>query len=344
MSVWEKEPLQFFWHQEEPIDIYILNNKVLRCFYLYGSHGHFNAKVSFNLLLQLYNHPAIKSQLPKEFHSVFEGVVPYPIVDPTYHHFVGINDPQAYTSYLDLKMDVREGKEQQIFFHNIKYRNEPLKETFELTVQDAFYLLANICASTRIPWLQNTLNHWFEPCLHQLIKKKKPEYILSLYHKRYPNGLMYPNKEREKKLIGGVNLHEKYHSETIEKFLIKYLIHLNQMLLKKELDPYKLLRLSGTKPLAYLLSDEELYIEFLQGFFTKLRKISGMTSTQKLVYFAFLEVVRYQLNYDKTCTKIEPLFTKLYKKYSDAINQLRKHTEDFLPFNVKQYLEKHSDE
>lgn len=339
MSVWEKEPIQFFWHQEEPIKLYILGNKVVRYMYQYGSHGHFNPVVSFNMLRRLYTHPTTRKQLPKELQTVFEGMEPYPVVDDMYQHFVGINDPHMPTSYLDLEMDIREGKERPILFHDIKYRDEPLKVTIELSVQDAFYILANVCASTRIAWLKKTLKHWFEPCFHQLIKKKDPEYILSLYHNRYPEGKMFVNKEWQKTLIGGVNLHEKYHTETVNKFLIKYLIHLNQGLLKKELSPYKVLRLSGTKPLAFLLSDEEPYIKFIQEFFEKLTEVTEASDVKKLISFAFMEVARYELGEDETCTEIEPIFTALYREKSAARKKIFNDTKSYLPLMIRKLFE-----
>ena len=95
MSVWEKEPIPLFWHQEQPIDIYILKNKVLHYNNIFGGSGQSNPLVSFNLLIELFKHLQIGEQLPKEMQLIFNGIEPYPATDFMYHHFAGNNDPHG---------------------------------------------------------------------------------------------------------------------------------------------------------------------------------------------------------------------------------------------------------
>lgn len=342
MNIWEKEPIPLFWHQEQPINIYILKNKVLHCFNSYGGYGEFNPIVSFNLLLQLFKHPMTREQLPKELQPVFEEMEPYPVIDDMYHHFAGVNDPHGYTSYLNFKMKIRERKAKPIIFHNISFREKLLKETLELSVQDAFYLIANSCASTRITRIQEVLRNSFEPCFHQMPKEKVTECVEQTMYQRHKKDKLLISPEYRAQLIGGVNQHEKFQTETIYKFIIEYLAHLNQLLQKKELNPFNLLRLSGTRPLAFLLSDEQSYSDFIQEFFEQLTKVSELTSIQKLVYFTFLEVAKYDVKRDEACTKMEPLFTKLYKEHFEARKQLHTHMEGYLPESWKRFRDRYS--
>ena len=341
MSVWEKEPIPLFWHNEEPIVMYILKDKVVRCFQPYGGVGEFNPIVSFNMLLQLYKHPIIVEQLPKELLPVFEGMEPYPEVSEMYHHFAGANDPHGYTSYLDLKIKVQEENDQFILFYDISYRGEPLKETFELPILDAFYLIANSCANTRISRIQEIIQGSFEPSFHLLPKEKVSEQVEQIYYLRYKKGKAFASPEWRAKLVGGVNLHEKYYGQAIDRFVIEYLAYLNKLIMKKQLDPFKLLRLSGTRALAFLLSDEQPYNDFLQEFFGQLTKISELTAIQKLVYYTFMEVAEYsEVVIDKRDKKTESLFLKLNREHAEAKKRLYTHLKKYLPLWVKEYLEK----
>ena len=286
--------LPLFIHQEEPLLIYVVNNKLLR-FHEHGGYDRSFTRAFY--FLYLMNKESKIDFIPSN-------LLKYLKEDSKVHSILGyplIGELDYSTLNLDCELKLRTNKESPIVIHNIKHHNTKLNDQISFSAQDAFFLLANICTNARCEWFRKVLRQERELVLNtSLIKKIAREEIKS------------KNIENDRKIV----ILNAY------LFMLDYLVHLREQLLKKEISLEYILKLSGARLLAFLaeFEPEIIPIHSILDNFSKQKKLP---INEKIIYYTLFEIYNSKINFWRKDSELANKFNQLYHEKQAFLKSLR---------------------
>jgi len=328
-----KDYIPFLWHQEEPVEMYLIDNKLCK-FFDSGVVHQGNPTVSFNTLQELFlSNDRLKEAVPKDLHVFFTRISPYPIIDSMYQHFVGINDPHYVTRYLDLETRLDTTKN-LVTFKDIFFRDKSIDISFDLTIDDAFLLLSNTCLATRGPRLISNIRSYGLYSLKEFIKEKNMEdwfvWKRNMLEKKYQKHIsISPSYKVFKQQLIGSNTHEMYYTETIDRFLIAYIKYIISQLEKKTITFSKLFKLNGIRLLLLFLPHYPFAHDFIQDLFSKILTSQNLHFEQQIRYIAPLEILKFEIQYYYNDSQISTLITNFYQENATLISKLSSRLREF---------------
>ena len=253
----EKEDyLPLFLSCDDPIVVYVVDNKLVD-FDIVGGTYHNSPKYSYYLLGKLATNPKTKDCIPRQIldqHlSYFKNVdVSWPCLSGIL--FEGCN------RCLSVSMEiVNEENNCYALFKDFAYIDShdgpfcfvsDLNSQFTLSPEDAFLLLANICAGTSFTLPISPENQPFNP---EKVKKSINDRYEALYQKHVTGQLKkkYSLQQALDGLIEDRGINSLFHFYSTNIFQIDYLVYLKEELLTNRIPPEKLLQLSGANMLIF---------------------------------------------------------------------------------------------
>lgn len=288
--------LPLFIDQEEPILVYVVNNKLLRFYEHYKYDRSFGK--AFYFLYLMNNVPKIKLNIPKKLSDYLKedpkvaGIVGYPL----------IGEPDYTTENLDAELKIITEEKEPIIIHNIKQHTTLLKDQIRLTEREAFYIFANICTNARCDWFREIMQ-----------KEGKFELdipsVKEIVRKNIEMNERLGNKEKK----ANINAYS---------FMLVYLDFLKEQLQKKTLTIRDVLRLSGARVVAFLaeFEPELIPIELILETLSEQKKLH---INEKIMYYTLFEIYEFKITYWRKDSDLADNFSKIYKEKRVFIKSLR---------------------
>ncbi len=282
--------LPLFIHQEEPLVVYVIDDKLIGC------KEHFRCDRSyakaFFLLYQMYNNPITRCVFPKKLQKYFNEKIDIEntLSDPLVGYPIYPDDPLCN---LDLDILIQKNKEMSITLHNITYLDEPLNVQLKLSSLDAFYLFANICTNAGCKWIREFLS-----------KKAITFFDVAT-------------------LREGISEFDKEVTSIAYNFMLDYLLYLREQISNKTITLHSILRLSGARLLAFLAEFEQDIIPVIT-IFQQFSTQPNLTRNTKIMYYTFFEIFKFSMNSFKKDSSSTLEFNKIYSEKQQFIKEIEK--------------------
>lgn len=287
--------LPLFIHQEEPLLIYVVNNKLLR-FQEHGGYDRSFTKV-FYFLNIMNNDPKIDFVIPKKLSEYLKkdskvySTLGYPL----------IGEPD-YTPYkLDLELKITTDDISPITLYDIKHYNTMLDDQISLSAQDAFFLFSNICTNARCDWFRKILRQ--KGCF---------ELNIPLLKKTIRNKIDIENIENNQKIV----------ISDACSFMLDYLVYLKEQLQNNSISQEYILKLSGARLLAFL-AEFELGIVPICSILDTLSNQNNLHINEKIVYYSLFEIYNFSINFWRKDSEMANNFNQLYHEKQAFLKSLR---------------------
>ncbi|MHA1304605.1 MAG: hypothetical protein ACTSPI_12985, partial [Candidatus Heimdallarchaeaceae archaeon] len=338
---YEKTFMPIFWFQEQPIEIYVINNKLLGGFPKSGAFNNGYSTKAFYLLSELYNNPYTKKILPKSLEHFFEEskVKEIKPVSSLYVYLLGWNDPNGYTTHMDLDIAILEEQDKDVILKDFTFDGMPMDIQIPLTSYEAFILFANICTSKLAENYigivsANDLCWNFE----FLIKNNKLEHWDDLYQVRVQK--MIDNHPKEARPIVEKNYLENLDVKLwIPEFSLYYLKYLREQLLAEKITPLEILRLSGAAVLMLLAIDNKPIENFIEQILEELKDLNHLSFNRQIMYYTFLELCKDKLYDPKKEKQILNRIDDFYKNNYAILHSIESKLDKNYPRNDRQLLD-----
>lgn len=287
--------LPLFIHQEEPLLVYVLNNRLLR-FHNHGGYDRSYIKAYYFLYL-MNNNEKSKQYIPEQLRKYLkkeikaERILGYPL----------IGEYDYSTQKLDAQIEIAKTKKEPIMVYNIRDHEKLLDETIKLGGQEAFYLFANIATNARCAWFREFLE-----------KEEREELNLTLLK----------NKASENANKGGFEKETRKAVENAYNFMLDYLAYLRAQLQKNEVSIKEILRLSGARILVFLAEFEQELIPITDILETS-SKQENLHRNEILCYYTLFELYRSNINYWGKESEQAEKFNQKYREKQVFIKKLR---------------------
>ena len=333
-EVMEKEDfLPILWFQEEPIMIYVINNKLIGSHigtgYVFGNSG----KPALNLIKQLYDSSLSRNTIPTDFHIFFHKQPAIELPKKDYSYVLGYRDPQAGVPYMNFEVKIlQKHVKPVVLFHNFTYKNEPIKLEFKLSSQEAFLLLSNIILSSNTRRFYEILWKNSFDSIKEFIRDNTPDKWLEFFFD-YLQNLHHRGPESLRSSLERSYLHHEKPEVVQFLFSITYLNYLWTQIKAGLLSPAQILRLNGMLPLVYLMNDLPPVFKLLKTVMKQVQKLKKLSTNQKILYLTFLEICRHRLSWFDQQAEPYQLLTNFYKTHSNIFQKLR--NELSIPFPHK---------
>ena len=176
----EKEDfLPILYFLEEPIMIYVINNKLIGSHFDIGYVSGNSGMPAFNLLRQLYNSSISREIIPADFHTLFHNQPPIYHQYKEYSYVLGFHDQQGATPYMNFEIE-REIMDDKISVDDLPeiwnqkyldYLNVEIENDSEGVMQDSHwaggaigyfptYALGNIYSGQILSKMQKDIYDW----------------------------------------------------------------------------------------------------------------------------------------------------------------------------------------
>ena len=326
----EKEDyLPILYFLEEPIMIYVINNKLVGSHIDIGYVSGNSGMPAFNLLGQLYNSSISREIIPTDFHTLFHNQPPIYHRYKEYSYVLGFHDQQGATPYMNFEIEILQEQVKPILFHKFTYKNRPTNLEFKLKGQDAFLLLSNIVLSSNTRRFYEILWKNSLESVKAFIRDNSPDKRLELFfdflqnlHHRGPESLRSSLVQSYLKQEKPVVVHFLYS--------VTYLNYLWTQIEAGLLSPTKILQLNGMLPLVYLMNDLPPVINLLKAIMEEVQNLEKLTTNQKILYITFLEICRHRLSWFDQQAESYQLVINFFETHAKIIQKLR--TFASLPF------------
>ena len=333
--------MPIFWFQEQPIEIYVINNKLLGAKTGYGGFDNGSPHRAFKLVMELYNNPFSKKAIPESLWMFLDEVESPEIgnVSSLYEYLLGWHDPHANTVYLNLDIKIRENKKQSVLLQNFTFRDMVLNVEFSLSCFEAFILFTNICLSKRIEHLgmvfgSNKIDWNFEKIAREKGLEKWDDYYEVYVDEIVRN---HPKKMEDE-------LRKRYSEDNkagncISHFSLNYLFYLREQLINKTITPMEILRLSGAAVLTYLAPDFQPIENFILQIIEEMKKPEKLSLNKKIMYTTLLEMCNDKLGRFGEKDSIVKKVKEFYKNHYNVIHAFRNQIDRKYPRTERQLLE-----
>jgi len=302
---YNKTFLPIFWFQAQPIEIYVVNNKLLGAYTGSGSFNNGYSTRAFHILSKLFNHPHTKKDLPESLGLYFKeskvfGIKP---VSPLYVYLLGWEDPYMRSEYMDLDIEIQEEQEKSVLLKDFTFNSMPMDLRIPLTSLEAFILFANICSSKMI-------DHF--------------------------SGIIYDNDFD----WNSYRFSEDFEKELwIKEFVLAYLKFIRKQLLEEKITPLEILRLSGAPVVSLLVKGTELVEKFIVQILEELKELDGLSFNRQIMYLTLLEICRDKFCYDNKEIKVFDLINDFYRDNYAIIHTIKNRIDKQYPRNERQLLD-----
>ena len=309
----QKTFMPIFWFQEQPIEIYMVNNELLYYSPQAGCHDNGSSNRAFLLLAKLFNHTNTSKELPDELKPFFTQEKTFKLkLVPLYEDLLGWNDPYGFSVYMDLALEINPENNDLVKLKDFAYRDKRMNLEMTLSAKETFILLANICTSKLIDTFGTTLGASFHNWDFEKLIKDDIVNNWSTFHKVYV-------RQRRKKdytakqTVGDIE--SRYLEEFwIPKFSLTYLKFLREELLKGNITPLEILRLSGAGVLMLLVVNFDPVKNFIKTILMELKKPNKLSKNRKLMYYTLLEICRDKLQFFNSGAEILKIIDDFYKE------------------------------
>lgn len=296
--------LPLFIHQEEPLLIYVVNNKLLR-FQEYGGYNRSFTR-AFYFLYLMNNNPKVNFVIPNKLYeylkedSKVHSILGYPLI--------GELDYSIYNLSLELKITTNE--KFPTILQNIKHHNTMLDDQIGLSARDAFILFSNISTNARCDWFRKILRQ--EGIL---------ELKISFLKKALRNEIDNDNIENNRKMV----------TSNAYSFMLDYLDYLKEQLQKNNISLECILKLSGARVLAFLAEFEPRIVPICSILDT-LSNQSNLHINEKIVYYSLFEIYNFSINYWRKNSELANKFNQLYYEKRAFMKSLKQDIESKLEY------------
>ncbi len=290
--------MPLFWFQEQPVEIYVLKNKLLGIRSDSGSFDNGSPNRGYKLLLDLLRVSNVKDSLPEFLTSKLAVTDSKDLNPPSslYSHLLGWDDPYAQVPFLNLDIKKKENQGDTIVFHNITYNTIPLDIEIELSEYQSFILLANIVAS-------------------RFVETKIGVAVTS------------------DNFLDNVGDKPK-----LEQFVLHYLKYLSEEIKANRITLMDILRLSGAGVLTLLSVDFPIIENFIKKALEELKSVQKLSLNRKLMYFTLIEMCYDKISRTKEKVSLFDTIKQFYEDYYSIIHVLRNLFCINFPFSEKQTL------
>lgn len=296
--------LPLFIHQEEPLLVYLVNNKLLR----FQEHGGYDRSFTraFYFLYLMNNDPKIDFVLPNKLYeylkedSKVHSILGYPLIGET--------DYSIYN--IDLELKITTNEKFPVILQNIKHHNTMLDDQISLSARDAFFLFSNICTNARCDSLRKILHQ------EGILELKIP-----FLKKGLRNEIFNRNIENNQKMA----ISEAY------SFMLDYLVYLKEQLQENSISLEYILKLSGARVLAFLAEFEPRIVPICSMLDT-LSNQNNLHINEKIVYYSLFEIYNFCINYWRKDSELANKFNKLYYEKRAFMKSLKQDIRSRLKY------------
>lgn len=282
--------LPLFWFQGQPIEIYVLKNRLLGAQTNAGSFDWGSAARPFQLLYELNKKTEIGNKLPSELKKYLD-TIDFETIKASsslYKYLLGWDDPYANVPYLDLNLQTHLTKKDTVVFYEIFYLDQKLDIKIEVTTFEAFILLANIYISK---FLMN---------LEILIRQEGPNWNLERLKEigLVDNWGELSSEENAIKLADNdVRKNNPGYPWTPKKetFSYVYLKYIYELLVSEKITAFEILQLSGAPTLVILTPFVPVFQNFVKQILLVLKENEKISFNRKIIYFTLLEMIMDKL-------------------------------------------------
>ncbi|MFW9922982.1 MAG: hypothetical protein ACFFDW_06800 [Candidatus Thorarchaeota archaeon] len=259
---------------EEPLVIYVVNNTILGCeaphnWCYYGSHR------LLSLLAELFSFHNFRGELGNTLTDFFKSIK---LDESSIFNFViGATGFYGFPS-LDFQISTSNDLQKPILFHSFQLNSHPLDYTINLSAEEAFIILANLCVTFRRDRFD------FEP---QTGKILSPPYS--------PDETI----------------------DFMDQFTLLYLNYILEKINRKEVSINQLISLNGVGLLTFFYYHPFVQ-DYLIEIFPSLGNISLLTPNQRILIYSFLKLNEEKIVNDnfpqifrKIIAKIDFIINKL---------------------------------
>ncbi|MHA1186242.1 MAG: hypothetical protein ACTSXA_04625 [Candidatus Heimdallarchaeota archaeon] len=297
--------MPIFWFQEQPIEIYVINNKILGAYTGSGSFNNGSSSKAFHLLNKLFNNPHTKKDLPESLGLYFKESKVQDIkpASSLYAYLLGWHDPHMRSEFLNIDIEIQKAQEKSVLLKDFTFNNMPMDLQIPLTSREAFILLANICTS-------KMTDHFYG-----IVSDDDFDW----------NSYRF-SEDFEKELW-------------LKEFVLAYLKFIRKQIVMEKITPLELLRLSGAPVLALLIKGTEVVKKFLFQILVELKKLEELSFNRQIMYFTLLEIWKDKFSYDNKETKIFDLINDFYRDNYAIIHTIKNRIDKQYPRNDRQLLD-----
>lgn len=276
--------LPLFIHQEEPLLVYVVNNRLL----VFQEHIFYDRYFTqaYYFLYEMNKNEKMAQNIPKELKKYLrkelglEKIVGDPLIGT-----------EEYAWNLTMTIEIQEKKKEPIVLKNIKMKEKEIEGEVRVTGKEGFYLFANITT--------NALCDWFERILHEEGREKFDKELLK-------------NKTSERIKNIELDAEIKEIMRNAFYFMIEYIDLLKKKIQQREVTVEEIVRLSGARVIAFLAEIEPELIPITE----KVNKLSEkeITPNEKLMYYTLIEIYDANINHWKKVSAQAEKFNRIYKE------------------------------
>ncbi|HUT82150.1 MAG TPA: hypothetical protein VMZ29_13190 [Candidatus Bathyarchaeia archaeon] len=302
----KNDSLPLFIHGFDPFRVWVVKDKIITC----GEYWDLNLSrlVAFSFLCDLYRNRKCRNSIPKEFHEILQESINNEYVCTHFPCIMGQFDLEGRTQCLAMKMGIYENDKDIfikfydflvidcvscVFSKEFPYLTQ--EDEIYLSVEEAFFLLANICSSLVNMHLYYTNKR----------KSFDLEYIQGKLAARYKKNLNRKGNPEN----GGMYL--------TDSFTALYCQYLLEQFANKNLSPKTILRLSGAGVLMYLTDSPSVQVFFREIFHELQTNFTNLTRNQKIQFYTLLEISH------KWSEHIESEIQSFYEINEHIINSMK---------------------
>lgn len=260
---------QLFLVNRAPHTLYILKRKI-QVFEEFPIEVdvHYPHKAFF-LLLKLFSFPEAQNSIPKELHEILANSKK-PDLLRGFHCLAGtdhIHDSSRLC--IDVEMNISKERENYVTFFNISVEKKSLDFEIDIPLEDAFYILSNICVQGYFPLLKDYMQK-------------------RLFDKKFFSDRDFPYLEEYNALSGFL-------------YCIEFLDYIKRSLLNKDIKTSYVLRTNGVATLSFLAKLEpviyfinEIFQELQSDDIPTLRKMINHILIHHFIYWDEVKIVGEQ--------------------------------------------------
>ena len=330
----EKVNLPLFWFQGQPIEIYVLKNKLLGAITGAGSFDWGSAARPLQLLSELNEISDIGKELSIELKEYLDNIDIQQIKARSYlyKYLLGWDDPYGNIPFLDLNLKNHPSKDGFIILHNITYLNQKLDFDIVLTTFETFILLANIYISKFLMDFEGLIHKEGKNCsLERFQEIGIVDYWGELSSEE--NAIKDEDSEVRKQILKMPWVSKREH------FSLLYLKFARELMLSKKTTPFEVLRLSGAPTLVILATNFPLIYEFVKQILVELKDVEKLPLNHKIMYFTLLEMIDDKLNYKDFNDPVRHIVKEFYEEHYSIIHSISNLLEKSFPISERAILD-----
>ncbi|NHK30365.1 MAG: hypothetical protein FK730_03375 [Asgard group archaeon] len=308
-----KNCITLFLNLEDPIAVYIINNKMV----LFNSYGGAETTPykAYTILQDIVNYKEVDAVFPRELISLLRKRKPIKEKNNFQQNLVGWKESQTCYLCFDLNLIKDDNEQKVVRLNKLIFMEHEVKTEIQLSVKDALFIFANICA--------NSLSKSYD--YKYLINK---EYSIDQLVKKQYNMVKKRGNIPEFVFEVGTD---------ITRFAFNYLEFIRKELKENNITPRKILNLSGALVLVNAL-DKPIVFSYLQNICKELIGIERLSSNQLIVDYTFLKLAVGNTNLIYGPGIITETLKKYYDVNRDHLDRLEINLKEEYPFSKKRVL------